>query len=86
MPNLQASIKQVRKIKSKTFINKRKKSRFKSILKKANKLVVEKDKEKGKKFLPELNSELNKLSKTGVIKKGTIRRHISRITKKINSL
>ena len=45
-----------------------------------------KDKKEALAFLPKLNSELMKISKTGVIKKQNASRNISRITKKINSL
>ena len=38
------------------------------------------------KYLPKLNSELMKVAKTGIVKKGNASRNISRITKKINSL
>ena len=38
------------------------------------------------KFLPKLNSELMKISKTGIIKKQNASRNVSRITKKIASI
>ena len=37
-------------------------------------------------YLPKLNSELMKIAKTGVIKKGNASRNISRITRKISTL
>jgi small subunit ribosomal protein S20 len=41
---------------------------------------------KAKEFLPEFYSQLMKIAKTGVIKKKTMSRKISRITKKIHNL
>ena len=51
---------------------------------------AEEEREKKKKealsYLPKLNSELMKIAKTGVIKKGNATRNVSKITRKINSL
>ena len=51
-----------------------------------NGLIENKDKEKALAYLPKLNSELMKIAKTGVIKKGNASRNISRITRKITTL
>ena len=56
------------------------------VVKKMNVLIEKKDKKEALAFLPKLNSELMRISKTGVIKKQNASRNISRITKKINSL
>jgi len=39
-----------------------------------------------KKFLPKFHSQLMKIAKTGVIRKETVSRKISRVTKKIQKL
>ncbi len=62
------------------------KSRYKIALKKMNGLIENKDKKKALAYLPKLNSELIKIAKTGVIKKGNASRNISRITRKISTL
>ena len=67
-------------------VNKSRKSRFRSAIKKMNLIIDKKDKKEALAFLPKLNSELMKIAKTGVIKKQNASRNISRITKKINSL
>ena len=67
-------------------VNKSRKSRFKSVLKKMNDILEKKDKKEAQAFLPKLNSELMKIAKTGVIKKQNASRNVSRINKKINSL
>ena len=48
-----------------------------------NLLIDDKKKSEALKFLPKLNSELMKISKTGIIKKQNASRNVSRITKKI---
>ena len=51
-----------------------------------NILLEKKNKKNALAFLPELNSELMKTAKTGIIKKKNASRNISKITKKINAL
>ncbi len=86
MANTKSAIKRIRRISRQTTVNKSRKSRFKSAIKKMNLILDKKDKKEALAFLPKLNSELMKIAKTGVIKKQNASRNISRITKKINSL
>ena len=86
MANTKSAIKRARKISRQTTVNKSRKSRFKSALKKMNALIEKKDKKEAKAFLPKLNSELMRIAKTGVIRRENASRNVSRITKKINSL
>ena len=86
MANTKSAIKRTRKISRQTIVNKSRKSRFKSVLKKMNAILKKKDKKEAQAFLPKLNSELMKIAKTGVIKKQNASRNVSRINKKINSL
>ena len=86
MANTKSAIKRVRRISRQTEVNKSRKSKFRSSLKKMNVLLNKKDKKEALAYLPKLNSELMKVAKTGVIKKQNASRNISRITKKINSL
>ena len=86
MANTKSAIKRIRKISRQTTINKSRKSRFKSAIKKINLLLDSKKKKEALAFLPKLNSELMKISKTGIIKKQNASRNISRITRKINAL
>ena len=86
MANTKSAIKRIRRISRQTTVNKSRKSRFRSALKKMNLILDKKDKKEALAFLPKLNSELMKIAKTGVIKKQNASRNISRITKKINSL
>tara|TARA_B100000902_G_C26922812_1_gene722531 strand:- start:176 stop:436 length:261 start_codon:yes stop_codon:yes gene_type:complete len=86
MANTKSAIKRIRRIGRQTTINKSRKSRFRSAIKKMNSILEEKNKKQALAFLPKLNSELMKIAKTGVIKKENASRNLSRITKKINSL
>lgn len=86
MANTKSAIKRVRRIKRQTQVNRIRRSKYKNVLKKMNGLIEVKDKKKALSFLPMLNSELMKIVKTGIIKKGNASRNISRITRKISSL
>ena len=86
MANTKSAIKRVRRISRQTKVNKSRKSKFRTSLKKMNSLIDKKDKKEALAYLPKLNSEIMKIAKTGIIKKGNASRNLSRITKKINSL
>ena len=86
MANTKSAIKRIRRISRQTIVNKSRKSRFRNAIKKMNSILEKKNKKDALSYLPKLNSELMKISKTGVIKKENASRNISRITKKINSL
>ena len=86
MANIKSAIKSIRRISRQTKVNKSRKSRFKTAIKKMNVLIEKKNKKHALTYLPKLNSEIMKIAKTGIIKKGNASRNLSRITKKINSL
>ena len=86
MANTKSAIKSTRRISRQTIVNKSRRSRFRSSIKKMKILIEKKDKKAALSYLPKLNSELMKIAKTGVIKRENASRNISRITKKINSL
>ena len=86
MPNTKSAIRRIRRVNKQTLINKIRKSKYKSAIKEISLLIKVKKKEKAIKLLPKLNSQLIKITKSGVIKKKTASRKISRITKKINKL
>ena len=58
MANTKSAIKRIRRISKQTIVNKARKSRYKSALKKMNALLENKKKDEAIKFLPKLNSEL----------------------------
>ena len=86
MANTKSAIKRIRRISKQTSVNKARKSRYRNALKKMGILIDSKKKGEALKFLPKLNSELMKITKTGIIKKQNASRNVSRITKKISSL
>ena len=86
MANTKSAIKTNRRIQRQTLVNKSRKSRYKTAIKKINLLIEKKDKKGALDYLPKLNSELMKVAKTGVVKKQNASRNVSRITKRINSL
>ena len=86
MANTKSAIKRVRRIARQTEVNKSRKVRFKKALKQMNLILEKKNKKDALNYLPKLNSELMKITKTGIIKKKNASRNISRITKKINNL
>ena len=86
MPNTKSAIRRVRRVNKQTSVNRIRKSKYKSAIKEISLLITAKKKEKAIKLLPKLNSQLIKITKSGVIKKKTASRKISRITKKINKL
>ena len=86
MANTKSAIKRVRRFSRQTAVNKYRKGKFRSAIKKMNVIVEKKNKKEALAFLPKLNSALMKISKTGIIKKQNASRNVSRITKKINSL
>ena len=86
MANTKSAIKRIRRISRQTAVNKSRKSRFRNAIKKMNSILEKKSKKDALNYLPKLNSELMKVAKTGIIKKQSASRNISRITKKINAL
>ena len=86
MANIKSAIKRIRRISKQTAVNKVRKSKYKSALKKMKLLIEDKKKSEALKFLPKLNSELMKVAKTGIIKKQNAARNVSRLTRKIASI
>ena len=86
MANTKSAIKTTRRISRETKVNKLRKSRFKNAIKKMNVLIEKKNKKEALSYLPKLNSEIMKIAKTGIVKKGNASRNLSRLTKKINAL
>ena len=86
MPNTKSAIRRVRRVNKQTYVNRIRKSKYKSIIKEISLLITAKKKKEVIKLLPKLNSQLMKIAKVGIIKKQTASRKISRLTKKINKL
>ena len=85
MPNTTSAIRRVKKTNFQTSVNKIRKSKYKSAVKQMTSYITAGKIKEAKGFLPKFHSQLMKIAKTGVIKKETASRKISRMQKKINS-
>ena len=85
MPNIQSSIRRTKRTKIQTQVNRLRKSKYKSAIKKMSNYINSKKMKEAQKFLPEFHSQLMKVAKTGTIMRQTVSRKISRISKKIKN-
>ena len=85
MPNIKSAVSRVRRAKKQALVNKIRKSKYKSAVREMTDYISSGKMKEAKAFLPKFHSQLMKIAKTGVIKKETASRKISRFTKKINS-
>ena len=86
MPTTKSAIKRVKKTRLQTLVNRTRKSKYKSAVKQMSSYIATGKMKEAKDFLPKFHSQLMKIAKTGVIKKETASRKISRITKMIKTL
>ena len=86
MPNTKSAIRKVRRVKGQTQINRIRKSKYKNAVKNMEALLKSKDKAKSKEYFSKFQSILMQVAKSGVIKKKTVSRKISRTSKKLISL
>ena len=86
MPTSKSAIRRVKRTRFQTSVNRIRKGKYKSAIKLMSDYITSGKVKKAQDFLPKFNSQLMKIAKTGVIRKETISRKISRITKKIKNL
>ena len=86
MPNTKSAIRRARRVEIQTQVNRVRRSKYRIAIKQMHQMVLKKKKKKAIDFLPKFHSQLMKIAKTGVIKKKTASRKISRLAKKINQL
>ena len=84
MPNTKSAIRRTKRTEIQASVNRIRKSKYKSAVKKMLTYLDSGKTKEAKSFLPEFYSQLMKVAKSGVINKKTVSRKISRITKKIN--
>ena len=84
MPNTKSAIRRTKKTQLQTLVNRVRKSKYKSAVKQMANYIALGNMKEAQIFLPKFNSQLMKVAKTGVIRKETASRTISRIVKKIN--
>jgi len=86
MPNTKSAIRRTKKTKSQTYVNRIRKSKYKTAIKLMSGYLAAGKIKEAKDYLPTFYSQLMKVAKTGVIKKETVSRKVSRVTKKIQKL
>ena len=86
MPTTKSAIRRVKRSRLQTAVNRIRKSKYKSAVKQMSSYIALGKIKEAKDYLPKFNSQLMKIAKTGVIRKETASRKISRITKKIKIL
>ena len=86
MPITKSATRRVKRNKRQTLVNRMRKSKYKSAVKQMSSYIALGKIKEAKDFLPKFNSQLMKIAKTGVIRKETASRKISRVTKKIKIL
>ena len=85
MPNTKSAIRRVRRVKAQTQINRIRKSKYKTAIKKMETFIKNNEKEKAKKYYSKFQSILMQVAKSKVVNKKTAARKISKVSKKIFS-
>ena len=83
MPNTKSAIRRVRRVKIQNRVNKIRKGKVKSAVKKMDSLIKQKKNSEAEKFFPKFQSILMQVAKSGTIPKKNLSRKISRVSKKI---
>ena len=86
MPTTKSAIRRVKRSRLQTAVNRIRKSKYKSAIKQMSNYIASGKVKEVQDFLPKFHSQLMKIVKTGVIRKETASRKISRVTKKIKIL
>ena len=86
MPITKSAIRRAKRNKLQTLVNRIRKSKYKSAVKQMSSYIASGKIKEAQDFLPKFHSQLMKVARTGVIRKETVSRKISRITKKIRIL
>ena len=82
MPNSKSAIRRVRRVKTQTIVNRLRKSKYKSAVKKMEDLVKTGKKDQIKSLFPKFQSILMQGAKSGTMNRKTAARKISKISKK----
>ena len=86
MPNTKSATRRTKKTQIQTSVNKIRKSKYKSAVKQMSDYITAGKSKKARDFLPKFHSQLMKIAKTGVIRKETASRKISKVTRRILNL
>ena len=83
MPNIKSAIRRTKRTQLQASVNKIRKSKYKSAIRQMSNYIASGKMKEAQVFLPKFHSQLMKIAKTGAIRKKTVSRKISRITKKL---
>ena len=86
MANTKSAKKMVRKIATRTAVNKSRKTRMKSVVRAAEEALASGDKKAATEALKKVEPALMKAAQKGVIDKGTASRKVSRMTKRLRTI
>ena len=86
MPTTKSARRRVKRTRSQTSVNRIRKSKYKSAVKQMSGYIASGKIKEAQNFLPKFHSQLMKIAKTGAIRKETVSRKVSRVTKKIQKL
>ena len=86
MPTTKSAKRRVKRTRFQTSVNRIRKSKYKAAIKQMSSYIASGKTKEAQDFLPKFHSQLAKIAKTGVIRKETVSRKISRVTKKIQKL
>ena len=86
MPTTKSAKRRVKRTRFQTLVNRIRKSKYKAAIKQMSSYIAAGKTKEAQDFLPKFHSQLMKIAKTGVIRKETVSRKISRATKKIQKL
>ena len=86
MANIKSAIRRAKKSRKQALVNRTRKSKYRAAVKQMTTYLNSGKMKEAKSFLPKFHSQLMKIAKTGVIRKETVSRKVSRVTKKIQKL
>jgi len=86
MPNIQSAKKRVRQTARKTEVNKARRSRIRTFIKKVDNAIQEGEKSAAHSALEAMQSEIMRGVSRGIIKKNTAARKISRLSAQVRNL
>ena len=86
MPATKSAKRRVKRTRFQTSVNRIRKSKYKAAIKQMSSYIAAGKTKEAQDFLPKFHSQLIKIAKTGVIRKETVSRKISRVAKKIKKL
>ena len=86
MPTTKSAKRRVKRTRFQTTVNRIRKSKYKAAIKQMSSYIAAGKTKEAQDFLPKFHSQLMKIAKTGVIRKETVSRKISRVAKKIQKL